>query len=177
MKAQCFLILTLIFSVSFGFTQELTKNEAELYQLIMAYRKRKNLPKIPLSPSLTYVAQTHSKDLAENRPDVGNCNAHSWSDNGKWTSCCYTSDHAKASCMWDKPKELSNYEFPGYEISCVSSDELTPEEALNTWKLSKAHNNVIVNKGIWDTKWEAIGIGMYEGYATVWFGHYPEPEP
>ena len=77
--------------------------------------------------------------------------------------------------MWDKPKELSNYEFPGYEISCVSSDELTPEEALNTWKLSKAHNNVIVNKGIWDTKWEAIGIGMYEGYATVWFGHYPEP--
>jgi len=32
-----------------------------------------------------------------------------------------------------------------------------------------------VNKGIWDTKWEAIGIGMYEGYATVWFGHYPEP--
>ncbi len=79
--------------------------------------------------------------------------------------------------MWDKPKELSSYKFPGYEISCVSSDELTPEEALNTWKLSTAHNNVIVNKGIWDTKWEAIGIGMYEGYATVWFGHYPEPEP
>ena len=115
MKAQCFLILTLIFSVSFGFTQELTKNEAELYELIMAYRKRKNLPKIPLSPSLTYVAQTHSKDLAENRPDVGNCNAHSWSENGKWTSCCYTSDHSKASCMWEKPKELSNYKFPGFE--------------------------------------------------------------
>jgi len=167
--------MSLLFVLPMGLAQDLTSNEQELYDLIMAYRKSKKLSMIPLSPSLTIVAQTHSKDLSVNRPDKGDCNAHSWSKNGKWTSCCYTSDHAKASCMWDKPKELSKYKYPGYEISCVGTGELSPEEALKTWKASKAHNNVIINGDIWDTKWEAIGIGMYGGYATVWFGHYPEP--
>ena len=167
--------MSLLFVLPMGLAQDLTSNEQELYDLIMAYRKSKKLSMIPLSPSLTIVAQTHSKDLSVNRPDKGDCNAHSWSKNGKWTSCCYTSDHAKASCMWDKPKELSKYKYPGYEISCVGTGELSPEEALKTWKASKAHNNVILNGDIWDTKWEAIGIGMYGGYATVWFGHYPEP--
>lgn len=175
MIKQWFLGMSLLFVLPMGLSQDLTSNEKELYDLIMAYRKSKKLTMIPLSSSLTIVAQTHSKDLAENRPDKGECNAHSWSKNGKWTACCYTSDHAKASCMWDKPKELSKYQYPGYEISCVGSGELSPEEALKTWKASKAHNNVIINADIWDTKWEAIGIGMFGGYATVWFGHYPEP--
>ena len=167
--------MSLLLVIQFGHSQSLTSDEQKLYELIMAYRKSNNLPSIPLSPSLTIVAQTHSKDLAENRPDKGPCNAHSWSKAGKWTSCCYTSDHAKASCMWDKPKELTDYNHPGYEISSVGSDHLTPQEALKTWKSSKAHNNVLINGDVWDTSWEAIGLGMHGGYATVWFGHYPEP--
>ena len=175
MIKYAFLVFSLLFIIPIGLGQKLTADELELYELIMAYRKSKNLPTIPVSPSLTFVAQTHSKDLAENLPDKGSCNAHSWSDKGKWTSCCYTSDHAKASCMWDKPKELTDYNYPGYEISSVGSSHLTPHEALETWKSSKAHNNVLINGDIWDTSWKAIGLGMYMGYATVWFGHYSDP--
>ncbi len=155
-------------------SQKPSSDEQELYDLIMEYRASKGLPKIALSPSLTMVAQLHSKDLSENRPDQGKCNGHSWSNKGEWTACCYTSDHAQASCMWDKPKELTSYQFPGYEISCVGGSPLSPENALETWKKSKHHNAVVINKGIWDTPWKAIGIGMYEGYATVWFGHQAE---
>ena len=175
MIKYAFLVFSLLFIIPIGLGQKLTADELELYELIMAYRKSKNLPTIPVSPSLTFVAQTHSKDLAENLPDKGSCNAHSWSVKGKWTSCCYTSDHAKASCMWDKPKELTDYNYPGYEISSVGSSHLTPQEALETWKSSKAHNNVLINGDIWDTSWKAIGLGMYMGYATVWFGHYSDP--
>jgi uncharacterized protein YkwD len=76
--------------------------------------------------------------------------------------------------MWDKPKELTSYKFPGYEISCVGGAPLSPSKALDTWKKSRHHNAVIVNKDIWDAPWKAIGIGMYKGYATVWFGHQPD---
>ena len=155
--------------------QELSADEQQLYELIMDYRKSMNLPSIPLSESLTYVAQTHSLDLVENRPDQGKCNLHSWSEKGKWTACCYTSDHAEASCMWNKPKEISNYVYHGYEISCVGMSTLSPKEALDIWISSPPHYEVIINKGIWNDPWKAIGIGMHEGYATVWFGHYPEP--
>ena len=59
----------------------LTKEEKKLYDLIMEYRRSKNLEPIPLSESLTLVAQTHAKDLSENyKFDPGNrCNPHSWS--------------------------------------------------------------------------------------------------
>lgn len=169
------LFFVVLFCVFFSNAQELTKNEKELYKLMMEYRKSKKLSIIPLSKSLITVAQIHSRDLAQNHSNNDICNAHSWSNNGAWESCCYTSDHAKASCMWNKPKELTSYNYPGYEIACVGNETLSPLEALENWKTSKAHNNVIINGDIWDSKWEAIGIGMYKGYATVWFGHYPDP--
>ena len=84
--------------------------EYELYELIMDYRAKKGLKRIPLSNALTIVAQTHCKDLTENKPDLGKgCNAHSWSDQGSWSTCCYTPDHKASTCMWDKPKELTSY--------------------------------------------------------------------
>ena len=46
----------------------------------------------------------------------------------------------------------------------------------NNWKGSSAHNAVIVNQGIWhDSNWQAIGVGMYKGYACVWFGNEKDP--
>lgn len=149
----------------------ISEQEAKLYNLINAYRKQKGLSKIPLSKSLTFIAQTHSKDLSLNKPDIGICNAHSWSTKGKWTSCCYTPDHKQQECMWNKPKELTNYTGDGYEIAYFSSSGVIPEQALTSWKNSKGHNVVIINGGIWkDYKWKAIGIGIYKNYATVWFG-------
>jgi len=150
---------------------ELTNEEQKLYNLLMDYRKEKGLPSVPISKSLTYVAQLHAKDVVNNKPDSGKCNLHSWSDKGNWTSCCYTSDHSKASCMWNKPKELTSYKGKGYEISYKSSVQITPESALNSWKNSSGHNAVIINEETWSIcKWNAIGIGIYKGYACVWFG-------
>ena len=159
-----------------GLGQNLSNEETELYNLIMQYRHSKGLTKIPLSKSLTFVAQTHIKDLVNNSPDQdGNCNMHSWSNKGIWTPCCYTSDHVRAECMWDKPSELTSYKGYGYEISHGSPGYpnyiVTAETALKSWKGSSGHNAIIINQGIWnDNNWKAIGVGIYKNYAVVWFG-------
>ncbi len=63
----------------------LSAEERTLYDLIMAYRKENKLGPIPLSESLTYVAQTHARDLTSHYTfDVRNkCNPHSWSPKGR----------------------------------------------------------------------------------------------
>lgn len=157
----------------------LSTEELVLYDFINVYRNKNGLKPISLSKSLTYVAQTHVKDLSINRPfNNSKCNMHSWSDKGKWTSCCYTSNHKQAECMWNKPKELTHYKGQGYEIAHgfaqfneFSGDTVTAVSALDGWKNSKGHNNVILNKDIWNkSAWNAIGIGIYKDFACVWFG-------
>jgi uncharacterized protein YkwD len=153
--------------------------EKKLYDLIMQYRKSKKLKKIPLSAKLTKTAQTHVRDLAANYSyeDAATCNPHSWSDKGKWTPCCYTSDHKQATCMWDKPKEIAGYNGAGYEIAYFSSAGATASEGLEGWKKSPGHNPVIVNLGTWKkVEWNAIGIGIYENYGVVWFGELEDSE-
>lgn len=130
----------------------------------------RGLPEIPRSSALTQVARLHVRDLEENHPDRGDCNIHSWSAHGTWTSCCYTDDHAEASCMWNKPKELTSYQGNGFEIAHWSSDGVTPEKALQGWQGSRGHNTVILNQGQWKDQWNAIGIGIKGNYAVVWFG-------
>lgn len=171
MKLKKILLALPIMLVSlFSNAQALSNEESQLYALIMKYRKENGLPEIPLSAALTYVAQTHVKDLADNNPDTGRCNAHSWSANGDWTPCCYTPDHAQAKCMWNKPRELTDYKGNGYEIAYWNSDKAKAAEALASWKSSSAHHAVILNRDIWDDRWNAIGIGVYQQYAVVWFG-------
>lgn len=156
----------------------LSPAEQELYVAIMAYRSTKNLSEIPLSLNLTKVAQMHVQDLHTNRPFSQKCNMHSWSKKGALKACCYTDDHSKASCMWNKPRELSNYKGDGYEIAHGYSNyaqypgvDVTPQQALDGWKKSKGHNMVIMNKGMWsNVEWKAVGIGMYKDFAVVWFG-------
>lgn len=155
----------------------LTAEEKDLYDIINEYRKTKKLPPIPFSASLTKVAQAHAKDLAHHYhfDRENKCNPHSWSDNGSWTSCCYTNDHKQAQCMWDKPQEIAGYESPGYEIAYYSSKGATAEEGLAGWKKSSGHNPLLINTGIWKpVSWKAIGIGIYEQYAVVWFGQLAE---
>ena len=58
-----FLLSVLIFVNSFTFSQnqnlyENTAEEKVLYDLIMAYRKQFDLPRIPISRSLNFVAHT-----------------------------------------------------------------------------------------------------------------------
>ena len=151
----------------------LTSEEKKLYDLMMDYRKGKGLELIPISAKLSQVAQVHARDLADNYefdPD-NKCNPHSWSKKGNWSACCYTKDHKQAKCMWDKPKEIADYNGAGYEIAYYSSRGATAEEGLAGWKKSPAHDPLIINEGIWaKAKWKGIGMGIYEEYGVVWFG-------
>jgi uncharacterized protein YkwD len=154
----------------------LSPAEKSLATLINAYRREKKLPEIPVSRSLTYVAQIHVRDLMQYYRQNNRCNMHSWSDHGSWSSCCYTADHRKASCMWNKPRELTSYTGDGYEIAFYSNYPYsTPADfamdILKGWKKSPAHNEIIINRNKWKTSdWKAMGVGVYGDYAVVWFG-------
>ena len=155
----------------------LTPIERDLYEAINDYRAEEGLAAIPLSYSLTFVARTHVQDLIDHGSVVlvGDCNLHSWSDQGSWTPCCYTPDHAEASCMWNKPRELTNYSGSGYEISTTAAS--SAQSALSSWQGSSAHRAVILNQGVWESMtWRAIGIGIDGGYSHVWFGTQADPD-
>lgn len=173
------LVMTSAKEISPAETVCLSTEERKLYDLMMAYRKTKDLEAIPLSAKLTQVAQAHAKDLAENHdPTQERCNLHSWSKKGKWTSCCYTADHKQAACMWNKPREISGYESNGYEISYFYSAGAEAESGLDGWMKSTGHNQMIINDGIWKKiKWRAIGIGFYKEYGVVWFGDKKDETP
>ena len=159
----------------------ISDEEFRMYKLINEYREEKGQPAIPLSASLCYVAGAHAWDLQENQPDKGKCNMHSWSENGPWLACCYTEDHKKAECVWAKPLEITQYDDRGYEVAYFNS--WTVEEhndiayaALDGWKESPGHNQMIINKNAWKRmKWNAIGVGIYGNYVVVWFGEKKDP--
>lgn len=155
-----------------------TPEGEQIVALINAYRTENGKPAVPLSPSLCTVGQTHVIDLADNAPhQVGNCNLHSWSDQGPWVECCYTSDHANAACMWSKPGELTVYPGNGYENAYGGGGNVSPAQAVDGWKNSPGHNDVMLNQGIWvNYPWGAMGAGLYQGYAVVWFGEQTDPD-
>jgi hypothetical protein len=170
-----------LFILSFLFLAGCKKDEIinpgdSLVDVINKYRLEQNLPEIPVSPSLTIVAETHVNDLAKNYKQNDECNLHSWSDKGNWIPFCYTPDHANAQFMWDKPRELTSYPGNGYEIAAFRSDSMTANAAIELWKKSETHLDLILNRGIWkDVKWNAIGGAIDEGYAVLWFGEETDP--
>ncbi len=166
-----FYLLLFLSIVHFStFAQDLSAEEKKLYDLVMQHRKEQGLAEIPLSKSLTFVAQTHAKDMEEN-PATGDCNLHSWSDKGKWKACCYDDNHGNAPCMWTKPKELTSYKGIGFEIAHWSTYGTDAQTVLYSWKNSPGHNSVIINQGTWKNhEWKAIGIGIFGSYAVIWFG-------
>ena len=148
-----------------------------LYGLINHYRQEQGLSIVPYSVSLSIVAETHLDDLIQHYTINDECNLHSWSENGNWTACCYTSDHAQAECMWNKPGELTNYKGAGYEIVAYKSSGITAEGALELWKDSEGHNNVISNLGTWSgVEWQAMGTAIRGDYAIAWFGQEKDLE-
>jgi hypothetical protein len=161
---------------STGGPEECSPEALELIDLVNEYRAENALPAIPASPSLCTVATAHVHDLNDNSPHTqpGGCNLHSWSDQGPWSACCYTPDHAQAQCMWDKPSELTIYPGYGYENGAQGAG--TPAQALELWQSSIPHNEVILNLGIWaNYPWQALGADVYQGYAVLWFGAEPDP--
>jgi uncharacterized protein YkwD len=158
----------------------------EIANKINQYRNSLGLPSIPVSPSLTAVAQAHAADLAEHHPDRGAdargvpCNAHSWSSQGAWTPVCYTPDHRYARGMWDKPREVTRgrYTGDGFEIALSSTGPIDADMALANWRASPPHNDVITERGIFaGMNWRAMGVAVSDGYAVVWFGKQADPVP
>ncbi len=164
----------------------LTAQEAELGQRINDYRVSVGLPAAPLSKSLSMVGQYHVRDLQTNRPDTGTdnrglgCTMHSWSNKGYWSPVCYTPDHHYASGMWVKPKEITRgvYTDYGYEIAAALwGRDITAADALDLWKNSPPHNDVITEHGVWSgMHWPAMGIGISTNYAVVWFSTETDPQ-
>jgi uncharacterized protein YkwD len=165
----------------------LTPEEVELVRLVNEYRNQNGLPDVPASVSLTEVAHWHVIDLHENEPDSGTdsrglaCNMHSWSDQHPelWTPVCYTNDHEYAEGMWDKPYEITDgvYSWTGYENAYGTGGQATAEGALSAWKSSAGHNAVILELNIWSgSDWPAVGVGIYEHHAVLWFGDGTDPQ-
>ncbi len=150
-----------------------------LIDLLNEYRVENGREPIPASSSLCRVGALHVADLIDQAPHtVENCNLHSWSDAGPWSGCCYTSDHVEAQCMWDKPRELTDYPGNGYENAAGGGGSLSPAEALELWKNSPGHNAVMLNEDSWtNLTWNAVGVGIAGGYAVLWFGEEPDPAP
>jgi hypothetical protein len=156
----------------------LSDNEATLAQLINEYRAQNGLAAVPVTRSLTAVAQWHVWDLDVNRPYGGQCSIHSWSDQGIWTPVCYTLDHANAEGMWYKPREITSNVYPGIGFEIAYQGSSDPRSALNGWKGSPSHNEVILNANAWAgyDPWPGMGIGMRNGFAVVWFGSTADPQ-
>ncbi|NJR40377.1 MAG: CAP domain-containing protein [Leptolyngbyaceae cyanobacterium CSU_1_4] len=143
----------------------LSKPEAKLANQIQQYRQENGLPAIRLSKALTLVADRHVQDLVQN----GSPNAlHSWSD-----APYNSSNPATYPSMWEAPQRLkTGYSGNGYEIAFwTSTNQAKPAQALGAWKGSPSHNVVILNQEIWQQPWKAMGVGIREGYAVVWFGN------
>ena len=165
----------------------LSAAEGELARLVNEYRASLGLPPMQISKSLTLVAQQHAWDSVNNSnalpaPPAGKtCNLHSWSGNvnpalqqGTWTANCYTSDHANAEGMWNKPREIAGYPADGVENSFWSSGTASHVGALTAWKNSPGHNNVITQQGGWGPM-AAMGVGMSGGIAHLWMSATADP--
>ncbi|MDY6806780.1 MAG: CAP domain-containing protein [Cyanobacteriota bacterium] len=153
----------------------LESEELELLELVNEYRGENGLPPITASKALTTVANRHVRDVAENLEITfgDSRNPHSWSW-GPYDS----SDRSTYPNMWEAPQRLNTgYPGIGYEnFFLTTANSVDAEVALEAWKNSSGHNNVILNRDIWsDRDWNAIGVGIYEGYAALWFGEETDP--
>jgi hypothetical protein len=185
MSRNTVLIFTvLLFSITGAFSQVpdicLTKDEYHLYSIINDYRVKQGLGIIPVSRSLCYVAKIHARDLFFNRPDTSFCSLNSWSDKGLWTACCHSKYTPNPACIVNKPAELTKYPGEGHELCYWDSEELQPDTVFNFWLSIEQARELLLNQKKWSYfKWNAIGIGLYKGYASVWVGEAPDtiPEP
>lgn len=143
------------------------------------YRAKHNKPPIAASSSMCTVAQTHAKDVYNNNPiSHPDCNGHSWSNKGPWSSCCYPKDPNSYDCMWDKPRELTSYKGNGYEIAVYGSSipNADADKLISIWASSSGHNAVMLNQGVWAKyTFKAVGGGRKGRYGAIWFGMDEDP--
>lgn len=152
----------------------LSDEENQLYQMINDYRAESGLPAIPLSPALTRLANRHVLDLEYNlEPNLDHV-THGWSD------CPYSLEEPDTwPCMWNAPQRLeTGYPGQGFEnaFGGPGEYEASAADAFASWQSSEGHKAVMLNQGDWSSReWNAIGVGIYGGYAVLWFGEEADP--
>jgi len=158
---------------------DIDSEESKLHQLVNEYRAQYGLAAIPLSPSLNLVANRHILDLVDNI-SLYSRNGQHWLHG--WSDCPYDANNQETHpCIWEAPQRLGTaYTGYGYENLCGSPEYpnyvMTADYALICWQGSSAHNAVILNQGTWQNHpWNALGVGIYKGYAVLWFGEDVDP--
>lgn len=156
----------------------ISKNEHNLFNKINEIRADYDKNEIQLSKSLSYVASVHIVDLETNHPDTSICTSSSWSDKGNWTPCCYNSYVHDPDCMWEKPKELTNYQYRGYELITFFEEEFTIDSIINLWTDSRDVLDMILTRGRYEKKkWLCGGLSIGNNYVSVWFGQRRDSQP
>lgn len=149
---------------------EIDAAERELYRIVNEYRLQNNLPAVPISDSLSVLANRHLLDIVFNLKNL----THSWSN------CPFDiKDSNTWNCVFDSPKRLKiKYKGKGFENLYRTTDSnVSPFLALEAWKKSPSHRGLILNSDNWkETKFNAIGIAIYGQYAAVWFGSAEETD-
>lgn len=161
-----------------GYAQEtcISDEENRLAGLINSLRKQNRLPDIALSSSLTLVAKLHVNDLQTNRPDTSICSTASWSNKGNWTPCCFTALAPRFECIWNKPKELTNYPFRGYEITHYEEGIIQVDSLFSIWKKTPAVLDMLLGRNAHtDKRWAVMGLAVGENYVSLWLGQRPDP--
>ena len=153
----------------------IVEEELALANQINQFRKQNDLNVLPVSTALSYVADVHVKDLYLHYDPFDNCSLLSWSDNGRWEKCCAQAENY--TCMYDKPAELTQYKGKGYELVYYQNTQITSGLAFNAWKENATAKTMILQQGKYeDKKWQVIGVALFDGYASVWFGEKPDGE-
>lgn len=143
---------------------EISPAERELHRIINEYRAQNNQPPVMISEPLSFVANRHLLDLTLNVKYL----THGWSN------CPYDIKRAETwNCLFESPQRLkSSYTGQGFEnLYRNLNGAATPALALEAWKKSQMHNNLILNLDIWkNTKYDAFGVAIEGNYAAIWFG-------
>lgn len=149
----------------------LSEEEISLANSINKLRQQNDLEAVKLSQSLSYVADVHTKDLYFHFDPYGACGLYLWSDEGRWAPCCPAGDEEDLECMYDKPHELTGYRSKGYEAVFYNNTGMTDRLALEYLKQDSSSLDLVLNTGRYtEKKWNAMGISVFEGFASVWFG-------
>jgi len=145
-------------------------DENKLYESINQFLIDNGNKKLSSSISLSYVAKQHIEDLIQNHPDTSICNLSSWSDKGDWEACCYSKYIHYQDCMWDKPKELTNFRYRGYELALYFEENFNSDTIMQLLMSSNSAINMLLAKGEYSNKkWICMGVAINSNYASIWF--------
>ncbi len=148
----------------------ISAEDNKLYESINLFLIENGQKELSLSKSLSYVANLHITDLLQNHPDTSICNLSSWSDKGEWTACCYNKYVPNQDCMWDKPKELTNFKYRGYELALFFEEDFTSDTVMQLLLSSNAVIDMLLTKGDYSKKkWVCMGLAINKEYASIWF--------